>query len=315
MRQTLLVPLDGSELGEAAVPWAACLARAGDFAIVLTQIVPWQPYYTMVADGTRQRLPTLAQEPVEVYLGQVRQRLLDQGLSAGTLARQGQPAETILQLADEVQAYAVVMATHGRGGLGRLLLGSVARKVLEQAVVPVLLVRARAAQAGREPALRRLLVPLDGSSLAERALKVARDVATEGATLVLTEVVAPIVRVPGSVGTGTPIVDKKATQRAVAAAESYLRALAAGDAPRLSIEPVVRTGAAGEEILRTAHEARADLIVMTTHAYTGPARWLLGSVADEVVRRAEQPVFLISARTKGTDRLAGTSVSTGRHTS
>src|SRR6266516_2980355 len=119
MRQTLLVQLDGSGPGEAAVPWAACLARAGDFAIVLTQAVPWRPYYEMVADGAREQLATLRQEPVEAYLGQVRQRLADQGLSVETLARRGEPAETILALADEVQAYAVVMATHGRGGLGR----------------------------------------------------------------------------------------------------------------------------------------------------------------------------------------------------
>ena len=94
----------------------------------------------------------------------------------------------MLDIADETGADLIVMATHGRGGLPRLVLGSFASYVVQHATVPVMLVRPGATGTAPAPAFDHLLVPLDGSMLAEHALEYAAGVAQSGATLVLLRV-------------------------------------------------------------------------------------------------------------------------------
>jgi nucleotide-binding universal stress UspA family protein len=302
MPQPLLVPLDGSPLGEAALPWAACLARARGLSVVLARVIRW-PF--LVADGmTGAFLSTdlYAQivdderQAATAYLDPLRRRLADEGLEVSTSIREGEPAEELLDLADELGAYAIVMATRGRGGLARLANENLADRVLQHATAPVLLVRARDDEPAEPPTLGRLLVPLDGSPLAERALDVAREVAAPDATLVLTRAV-PVDQDLAAGRTTLTVVDEEETQRVAAEAEEYLRGVRdelARDSR--SVETDVRVGETGEEILAAAHERATDLIVMATHGRTGPARWLLGSVADQVVRHSQCPVLLVSAR-------------------
>ncbi len=295
MPRPLLVPLDGSELGEAALPWAVTLARSHDVPVVLVRVIG-RPPYRAPAEAYAQFL-TATRTPIEADLERVRQRLAAAGRRVETAIRDGDAAESILNLADEIGAFAIVMAFHGRGGLTRLVLGSVAERVLEQATVPVLLVRAGAARNQTRPALSRLPVPLDGSPLAEQALSSAQDLAADGVTLLLLQIVPPVQRFLAG-GRRVATVDRAATRRAVTEAEEYLDRLArAVDSARVSTRTAVRTGAAGSEILSAARNEAVDLVVMGTHGRTGPARWLMGSVADEVVRRGEQPVFLVSTRT------------------
>jgi nucleotide-binding universal stress UspA family protein/predicted transcriptional regulator len=305
MPQPLLVPLDGSPLGEAALPWAACLARARGLSVVLARVIRW-PF--LVADGmTGAFLSTdlYAQivdderQAATAYLDPLRRRLADEGLEVSTSIREGEPTEELLDLADELGAYAIVMATRGRGGLARLANENLADRVLQHATVPVLLVRARddePTEPAAPPTLGRLLVPLDGSPLAERALDVALEVATPDATLVVMRAV-PVDRDLAAGRTTLTVVDEEETQRVAAEAEEYLRGVRdelARDGR--SVEVDVRVGETGEEILAAADERATDLIVMATHGRTGPARWLLGSVADQVVRHSECPVLLVSAR-------------------
>jgi nucleotide-binding universal stress UspA family protein/predicted transcriptional regulator len=301
--KTLLVALDGSELAETSLPWATWLAGARGFSLLLVRVVPWRPVPTSsIAIGylhpeVLEQAVAAEQESATDYLSRVRQRMVGEGLDVEIAVRGGEPAESLLDLADERGAYAVVMATHGRGGLRRLVFGSVAERLLHSATVPLLLVRAGSAQSPPAPAVNRLLVPLDGSPLAERALEVAGEIAPEGARLDLVQVEEPVAKMVDLGQGAVPLADEQATRQAVAAAEEYLNRVAQQrDKGRNPVTTGVRVGDVAEEILTAARDQAADLIVMATHGHTGPARWFLGSVADWVVRRSERPVLLVSAR-------------------
>jgi nucleotide-binding universal stress UspA family protein/predicted transcriptional regulator len=234
-------------------------------------------------------------ETAETYLEQVRQRLAERGLEVETFVREGAPAEGILDLADDLGAATIVMASHGRGGLGRFLLGSVAERVLQEATIPILLVPAGIEQP-TPTTFSRLLIPLDGSGLAERAIEAARGLVAKEARLVLLQVVAPMERRVFSDEGAVTVADEKATKHAADRAEQYLERLRESrDLAEISTS-AVRIGQPGPSIVAAAREHAVDVIVMASHGRTGAARWWLGSVADEVVRQAGRPVYLVSAR-------------------
>jgi nucleotide-binding universal stress UspA family protein len=147
MPSKLLVPLDGSVLGEVAVSWAACLARTAGHSIVLAQAVPWPLIATEGMIGAYASpemyddILNAECEEATNYLDRVRVGLVDQGLQVEVVVRAGAPTTAVLDIADETDADLIVMATHGRGGLLRLVLGSFASYVVQHAIVPVMLVR------------------------------------------------------------------------------------------------------------------------------------------------------------------------------
>jgi nucleotide-binding universal stress UspA family protein/predicted transcriptional regulator len=303
MPPTLLVPLDGSELAETALPWATTLARSRGLRLTLARVVPWPTFAfsgaadTYISPEIYDELLSAERGVATEYLEPLGTRLREQGLEVETVVRDGAPTDCLLDLADELGAFAIVMATHGRGGMARLVRGSVAEQILQQATLPVLMVPGRAAQTTAPSQLSRLLVPLDGSPLAERALDAARELAPAGSTVRLVAVVEPAERTVRAPETDVKIVDETATQQIVERTRAYLDNLRTSLGPTpFTVQIEVLCGKAGREILVAADAQAADLIVMATHGRTGTARWWLGSVADEVVRQAEQPVFLVSAR-------------------
>lgn len=175
MQKTVVVPLDGSEASEASLPWAVKLAQDRGLTLTLCRVAD----YPHVAAGpwpeeaidleTYDRVLAAEQEEAELYLNGVRKHLAETGLPVETLVRHGSPSVALLDLADELSATAIVIASHGRGGFKRFMLGSVAMQLVSHTAVPVFLVRATMPENRRAPTLSRLLVPLDGSTLAERA--------------------------------------------------------------------------------------------------------------------------------------------------
>lgn len=299
MTVRLLLPLDGSQVSEVALPWAIYLARRRHATVVLAQALHVLP---VVAGGPMGELGSAEmyddiivaeREAADAYLHEVRQRLVAEGLAVETFVQVASAAAMILDLADHLGVELIVMATHGRGGLSRLVLGSVAEQVLQQATVPILLVRADERAAERAPALDRLLVPLDGSMLAERAIGVAAQLADRGTRIVLMRAVEPPRAASARARTWNTVVDRDGQR----AAHEYLERTGSALAQTgLRVRTDVRAGTPAEQILLAAHEHDADLVVMVTHGRTGPARWLLGSVADAVVRCLDRPVLLVSAR-------------------
>jgi nucleotide-binding universal stress UspA family protein len=143
MCERVLIPLDGSELGEAILPFAEKIAGPLDAEIVLVRVVePLSAVEAMAAPGvvTPDTFP-LREMEAKRYLTDVEKRLTGKGLRVRARIQIGSPAEEILAAAATVGADLIAMTTHGRSGLTRILFGSVAEAVLRASPVPVLMIR------------------------------------------------------------------------------------------------------------------------------------------------------------------------------
>jgi nucleotide-binding universal stress UspA family protein len=278
MFSKIVVPLDGSPASNAALPLARTMARAGGASVTLLRVGRHDEHQDEVAPSLQRIRDELAGSDIEVH----------------ALVREGEPADEILDAVRSLGADLIIMRTHGRSGVGRAVLGSVTDRVVAHSRVPVLLLRAGGRRISE---LRRVLVPLDGSPGGVVALGAALRLARASRAAVhLVQVVVPVPNYlyGGAAGfEGLTYIDPAWDDEAVAAARSYL----AGMAQRLqdvevSYDAFV-AAAVPDAIVERADEESADLIIMSTHALTGPARALLGSVTDAVVRAANCPVLVI----------------------
>ncbi|HLZ68782.1 MAG TPA: universal stress protein [Dehalococcoidia bacterium] len=310
----VLLPLDGSELAEGALPLARAVARALGFGIRLVSVVDTGPAWPHArATAEHDRLLEAEQEKAKHYLHQQAARLETSGQPAGVLLAQGEPIEQLLAAAEDADVALVVIATHGRGGLQRWYLGSVADKLMRLAPRPVLLLTPEpSADRTAAAPLRRIAVPLDGSELAEAALPVAARLAqATGAALLL-------IRAQPFVLTATEpyayVPDLAEIQAEIDQADqAYLQEVRTRLQSIPEVETVLLRGAAPLALLDYFKTEPADLVVMTTHSRGGVKRLVLGSTADRIVRSGVptlllrpdlQPGAAISFETAGAERPA-----------
>lgn len=297
MVRKILLPLDGSVLSETALPWAELLAErtAASLVVLRAAMVRGFPGVDLTDAQVH------AVQEAESYVEGVAARLRQRGFTVDLALPYGIAGEAIVDAATRRSADLIVMATHGRSGLGRWIYGSVADAVLRSATVPIFLVRSGAPQPSAAKPLRTIVVPLDGSRVAEAVLPWAEElVRLLRARVVLVRAVE------------TPVFDESTGQRAAVELEasqveahSYLHAVAerftrAG--AEVALE--VRIGIPPYVIVDCASELEADLIVMATHGRSGVARLVYGSVAAGVLRDAAVPVLLVPARELEAARLA-----------
>ena len=284
----LLVPLDGTVEAAAALPAATTLAHATGASITLVRVTA-----------------NSGDDPAEAHVGdliaedEVRaaaEDLARGGLLVDSLVRAGPVPESIIQAAQVSKADVIVMATHGRVGISRAFAGSVSERVVADSGRLVLLLKPDDKRLNH---IATLLVPVDGTAGGVLGLGTAVGLAqATGARLVLLDAVPPMptwmygseVGFVGAVGYFDPVWEEEALR----SAETYV----AGLAERLRKTGLhVETRALRGEIASTIHavsdETDTDLVVMSTHALTGPARAVLGSVADAVVRTSHRPVLLV----------------------
>lgn len=206
------------------------------------------------------------------------------------------PAQAILAYAQEHALDLIVMGTHGRRGVRRLLLGSVAREVVQRAPCPVLTVRKPQDREPAMPTIQRLLVPVDFSEHARAALAHAKALAgLFDAEIDLLHVVEEFMH-PAFYTTGiySSIYDSKPNIER--ASHDFLRKLVVDTpGPDVPIAYHVRPGRAADTIVHEAEALRSDLVVMSTHGLTGIEHFLIGSVAEQVVSTAGCPVFTLKA--------------------
>src|SRR4051794_18948678 len=199
MYRSILVPLDGTRFAEHALPAALSLARRTAARLLLVSVST--PLAEAYVEGLYFNTLELEQEVTarhRTYLdgmaGRVRQRA---GVEVVARVLHGEVAPTLCDLIDQGEADLVVMATHGRGPLGRFWLGSVADEMIRHATAPLLLVRPAEGEAdlSAEPDLSRIVLPLDGTGLAEQILTPAVALAevVPGAEIILLRAVHPAV--------------------------------------------------------------------------------------------------------------------------
>jgi nucleotide-binding universal stress UspA family protein len=288
----ILVPLDGSSLAERALPVAAELARLSGASVELVHVhvpISPDPIHVEGLPVIDEHMHSLRRDHERAYLERLRGGA---GATASTALLDGPVAPGLAAHARAVGAWLIVLTTHGRGGLERLWLGSVADEVARVSPVPVLLVRPEPPPAGR---FARVLVPLDGSKTSEAILEHAARLARlgSGAEIVLLQVVQPLVAAvwlpEGAVAAAAPQDDLPGRERrARESLDAAARSLA-GLRVRTRVEVAASVAAA---ILETAQAEGSDLVALATHGRSGLARVALGSVADKVVRASRTPVLL-----------------------
>jgi nucleotide-binding universal stress UspA family protein len=290
LTHSILAPLDGSDMGEFAAPYATRVALALGLPVVVARVVEWSAW--AAGDSGYLMAPNVYKEVTEATMAAAREearRISDELRTAGVNVREvvehGNPRNDLLNLEATEHVALTVMATHGRSGLGRVALGSVADYVSRHGQSPVLLIRARGPLIER-PVLERALIPLDGSQMSELAFEP------------LTLIAGPLIRHV----TLLRVIDPDEPAGASREAKRYLSEAKGRVEQRLGERGVtcdvsVRWGAPGDEILRASQEH--DMVIMTTHGKTGAMRWAYGSVADEVIHSAVTPLLLTRPRLRG----------------
>lgn len=285
--QTIIVPLDGSDLSRQILPSVRLLATLTSARILLLRAIADAP-----SDEMRQQ--------VEPSLQREAQFLREGGFDVDVEIAFQSPPVAIVERAKETHAALIAMATHGYSGLRRWALGSVTDEVVHTTTTPVFVVRCDNESPDESPHFKQILVTLDGSDLSEKSLPIATMLAKQAhASVLLMRSVMPIdvfydglqpVQIP-------PSVVQESVEEAQQQAQGYLNRIA----ERLRndgviVETHVAIGRAEDAIVEDAMQQHIDLIIMVTHGYGELERWLIGSVADKVLHATRTPLLLVHAK-------------------
>jgi nucleotide-binding universal stress UspA family protein len=292
----VIVPMDGSALAEQAIPVGAYLANLFDSPLELVHIID-QP----LRDATPEQIILPSPDSVRKDLMAVAERYeIVARASCNVLT--GDPVQRLLKISERDPDAVIVMATHGRGGVVRALLGSVADKVVRGASGPVVLVRPTKEPLTTAFNVSSILVALDGSEFAERALPPALEIAQRcGAKLHLVRVVESLWTLayptsPYDGATPDPYVIQELDEQLTDDATQYLKGVASRlRADGADVTWSVARGRPVDEIAVTAQAINAGLIVTTTHGRGGVSRMFQGSVATGLMSHSIVPLMIVPA--------------------
>ena len=293
MFDRVIVPLDGSPFAADAIPWALQLPARSALLIRVEPNLPMAGGELAGFDYAKGQATTAAADTSALEAAGA--PLRDAGLAVSTVVRvNDDPAAAIIDEAKPGDV--IVMTTHGRGSIGRIIYGSIADRVARHAVVPTLLVRPGAHIDGP----KRIVVPIDGSPVAEVALPVAAAIAKARSIPIHLLRIVDLNDVLRELRADRPSIDAPVldttfddTRREVESeASRHLSVLAAPlEAAGLHITTRVEGGSPAQGILDAI--GPSDLLVMTSRGRGGLKRWLIGSVADKLVRESPAPVLLV----------------------
>lgn len=283
MLKKILLALDGSENAERALWWTTqyaarekalvVLFRAVDTAILEPEFIPSQ-----IADARN-------------YLLRMETEINQAGLPSKILVRKGNPAEAIVKAAIEERCDLILMTTRGGSKVKRWAIGGVTEQVLRMSPIPVLPVQVRT-HAAKNDHIRRIVVPVDGSSLAEAAIPWAGDLAR----MLKARLVFLHVYPAGAGGMGRHAED---TYEELRLRMIRLCQLLAREGVKARF--AVRSGDAAERILRFV--GRNDLVLTTTHGQGGLKRWIFGSVAEKLIHEARIPILVYKTFSQVKDKV------------
>lgn len=300
MPRSILVPVDGSNFAEHALPYALTIARRTGATLHLALVhVPFEvmsPSYPLAEELAEHEIEQRDRDAA--YLEGLVGRLGGEVTIRPALLR-GHVAAAIGRYVDEEKVDLLVMTTHGRGGLQRAWLGSTADSLLRRLMIPLLMVRpseeTREIDADAAVEFRKVLAALDGSRTAERALQDAIDLGIAGdAAVVLAHVLQPPITAYSPYIPHAAQITREEVEARREGMERYLREVARTRwlAGRTVMRETRVDYHAAHAILELAHRNDADLIVLGTHGRGGLRRLILGSVADKVIRGTYRPVLV-----------------------
>jgi nucleotide-binding universal stress UspA family protein len=296
MYTRLLIPLDGSKTAEAALPYGRTLARTLKIPVELLGVVDTSVLDNRVFrdSGDSETIIAESIRSSEEYLNRIVKTFPDDNVSC--IVETGRAEDVIIEKAGS-DATLTAMATHGRSGIDRLLMGSVAEKVLRSAINPLILIRAsEEAKSEGLALLKSVIVPLDGSELAETVLSPVAQLAN---ALKLEVILLRAYQIPMNTYAGMedsyPIDYEKISVALKEEAQSYLERKVAelklNGIEKLSF--VIAEGSGASEIVALGRRTPDNLIAMCTHGRSGIKRWVLGSVTEKVVRLCGDPVLIV----------------------
>jgi nucleotide-binding universal stress UspA family protein len=298
MYDKILIPLDGSKTAESVLPYAHALGRKLKIPVALLTIIDVSEISrtASAADGLYlDRIIENEKRRGEEYLAKISKTF--GVIAVKSKIEMGRAAEVIIESAAADNGTLIMMASHGRSGLNRFLLGSVAEKVLRGAKNPLLLVRADEAMlTGGEAVLKSVIVPLDGSELAESILPLVEALAKKlGLEVILLRAyMIPYGAYTAGEGFYDPVNLKAFLSGLRQESIDYLERKAAA-LRRNGVENVSCIsceGLSADEIIKFARATPDNLIAMCSHGRSGVKRWMLGSVTETVVRHSGDPVLI-----------------------
>jgi nucleotide-binding universal stress UspA family protein len=276
--EKLVVPLDGSKLAEVALPYAEELAAKMYSKMILLSVLQSEGAHEYQKHHTYStKVINVTKRHIEKYL----EKSERQSIYVETVTRVGNPAEGILDYIGNGNGKLVVMATHGRSGISRWAVGSVADKVVRATTEqPLMLIRAKNSRPDirEKRILKKALVPLDGSKESEAVIPYITGIACD----LQMEV------------TLLQAVHKKNQIYADAAAylQNWCHQL---EDEGITTKYEVKVGAAADQIIDRADELAIDVVAMSTRGQTAMSTWSLGSVAQKVLLGGNTPLLLIRA--------------------
>jgi len=293
----ILVGLDGSALAETVLGTVRELARRVGADVLLAHVTHVPASFRAEADLSLDEVVARERRDAESYLRRLARELGEAGVTVRTVVAAGDPATEIVRMADGEGVDLVALATHGRSGMQRWLHGSVADAVLHATTRPLLLFRPTLeATRAAAYAVQRVIVPLDGSPLAEEALPLARELARAlEVPLELLRVVELLDLAFAADPYGGFYLDyPRVVQALEEGATTYLAAAAERERRHgLTVETTMVTGAAADAIAHHVKARSGGLLVLGTHGRSGWRAAVIGSVARRVTLLAETPVLLV----------------------
>ena len=297
MFKDIMLPVDGSHFSELALPLAVRLAKKSDARLHIVRVhVPSLPTAeTVVSDNYDELVRDWERDALSVALA----RAADAGVRATSELLEGPIVAGLQRYIEAAGIDLVVMTTHGRSGIKRAVMGSVAEQCVRKTEIPILMIHPRSEQdsvAVDVATMKRILVPLDGSEESEAVLPHVVGLARlAGAELVLARVASAPFDIAVTIG---PEALRDYLERMREEADQYLATLqeTMPDDVKVSRASLI-ADRAPEGIMLAAQEHHADMIAMATHGRSGWARIAVGSVAETVLHKSTTPVMLIKGGT------------------
>ena len=288
---TIVIPTDGSEYSEGAIREGIKLAKNSSSKLRALYVIEFNPEYEALAPNLVEQEERTAQD----ILKAVKDRAEKEGVECtAAMVRNEKPFEAIVDEVEESRANLIVMGRRGRTGIKKLLMGSVTAKVIGYSPVDVLVVPKAASLA-----CKNILVATDGSLCAKDAVSAAAGTAKNcGAGLTVIAVI------PSENVSALDIVHSDMQRKMISDAEMQMAEKNMVEAKEIAVKAgvsakgIIASGKPYEQIVETANEMKADLIVVGCHGRTGLARALMGSVTERVIGLAQSAVLVVVEKKK-----------------